>query len=366
MKDYLQVTESVFKKAEQRMAEKKRRSAIIRRNAIAASGLAAALFIVMLQNDDIRNALKAIPRSASKGLFGNEHQSQRPTTAFVTTQTTTQKYTTTSRTTAKGTTTTETTSTTTTETSTTTSTTAAPTTHAATVPVTTAAIVTTTTPPPPLKPSKTEGKPLIYLGNWGDPVISATSDVIELENGMKIGLEYGAIDYRNKFKPGDHLKYNANFVYDNKDGMYYYVDGYIDYEEERNGHLHFSEYITEIDNAPYKEYYGFDDPHEELFDGAAFIDYNTLISYNTLQYTESTVYKIEVKNFKLVDPPIKNYLKTEDGQLWMLSHSELLNMSQNEFETIKSGDTVSFAGYFAYHEFDHMFTPFVFVMKKEN
>jgi hypothetical protein len=363
MKDYLQVTESVFKKAEQRIAEKKRRSAIIRRNAIAASGLAAALFIVMIQNDDIRNALKAIPRSASKGWFGNEHQSQRPTTESVTTQITTQKYTTTSRTSTTETTTTETTSTTTTDTSTTTSTTATTTTEAATA----AVIVTTTAPPPPPpKPSKTEGKPLIYLGNWGDPVISATSDVIELENGMKIGLEYGAIDYRNKFMPGDVLKYNANFVYDNKDGLYYYVDGYIDYAEERNGHLHFPEYITEIDNAPYKEYYNFDDPYEEIFDGAAFIDYNTLISYNTLQYAENTVYKIEVKNFKLVDPPQKGYLKTEDGQLWIISDQHLQNMSYQLFETLKSGDIVSFAGYFSYHEFDHSFSAFSAVIKKEN
>lgn len=364
MKDYKQVTDSVFKKAEQRIAEKKRRTAIIRRNAIAASGLAAALFIILLQNDDIRSALNSLPKLASSGWFDKAQQSKHATTTLVTTQTPTKKHTTTSKTTSTETTTTETTSTSTTETSITIEVTDTTTTEAATM----TAIVTTTSPPTveEEKPSKITGKPLILIGNWYDTVISATSDVIELENGMKIGLEYGAVDYRNKFKTGDVIKYTANFVYDNNDGIYYYVDGYIDYEEKRNGYLHFPEYITEIDNAPYKEYYGFDDPYEEVFDGGAFIDYNTLLSYTNFKFAENTVYKIEAKNIKLVDSPINDFFKTEDGQLWYISDSKVLNFTSKQFESLKIGDTISFAGYFAYYESDNSLSPFAIVIKKEN
>ena len=55
MKDYKQVSDSVFRKAEERIAEKKRRAVILRRNVLIASGLAAVLIagIGIWKNDDI-------------------------------------------------------------------------------------------------------------------------------------------------------------------------------------------------------------------------------------------------------------------------------------------------------------------------
>lgn len=360
MKDYKQVTDSVFKKAEQRIAEKKRRTAIIRRNAIAASGMAAALLIVLLQNDDIRSALRSLPKLASSGWSDHESKSSHSTTAAITSETSTKKHITTAKTTSSESTTTTSTTTETTTTETTTTTTA----ERTAAPVTEAAItVTTTVQPTTSKPSKIKGKPLIYIGDWSDTVKSATSDVIELENGMRIGLEYGAIDYRNKFKAGDEIKYNANYVYDNNDDIYYYVDGYIDYDELRNGHLHFSEYITETDNEPYKEYYNFDDPYEEVFDGAIFTDYNTILSYPNFSFKEQTVYKIEARNIKIIESPYSHFIKTEDGQEWYLS--QILNLSDEQVESISPGDTISFAGYFMHHDYDNSLSSLAIVIKKE-
>jgi hypothetical protein len=60
MKDYKQVSDSVFRKAEERTAEKKRRHAIIWRSSLIASGMAAVLIagIGIWKNDDIRDVLK--------------------------------------------------------------------------------------------------------------------------------------------------------------------------------------------------------------------------------------------------------------------------------------------------------------------
>ena len=66
MKDYKQVSDSVFRKAEERMAEEKRRALVLRRNIIIASGIAAVLIagIGIWKNDDIRNALHRDPHSS--------------------------------------------------------------------------------------------------------------------------------------------------------------------------------------------------------------------------------------------------------------------------------------------------------------
>ena len=66
MKDYKQVSDSVFRKAEERMAEKKRHAVILRRNVLIASGLAAVLIagIGIWKNDDIRNAAHRDPHQS--------------------------------------------------------------------------------------------------------------------------------------------------------------------------------------------------------------------------------------------------------------------------------------------------------------
>ena len=169
MKDYMQVSDSVFKKAEQRIAEKKRRSAIVRRNAFAAAGAAAVLFVVLLQNDDIRAALKALPKLAS-----NAWSDDTPATTQITTQppvTTTETTTTTN--TAKHTTTEK--ATTTTETTTTTA-------------------ITTTSPP--VTTSPTENMIKLYLINDGTRVTSADYESITLSNGYRVNFKYGDPDLR--------------------------------------------------------------------------------------------------------------------------------------------------------------------------
>ena len=74
MKDYKQVSDSVFRKAEERMNEKKRRAAMIWRNSLVASGMAAVLLVGVgiWKNEDIRNALKWDRHSSEVSVIDNE------------------------------------------------------------------------------------------------------------------------------------------------------------------------------------------------------------------------------------------------------------------------------------------------------
>ena len=359
MKDYKQVTDSVFKKAEQRIAEKKRRSAIARRNAIAASGIAAALFIVMLQNDNVRSAIKSLPKLASSGWSDKSEHNKYTTTSSATTQSPARKQVSTTRTTSTESTTESTTTETTTTTVTTTETTT--TTAAATEPV----HVTADAVPPPVeeKPSKVAGKPLLFLGDWSNVVSSATSDTIVLDTGMRINLEYGAIDYRNKFKTGDTIKYDANFVYDDSIDTYYYVDGYIDFEELRRGKFNIPENITTIDTKPYEEYYNCTEC-DDLFDGAPFIDYDIIRSYEHFKFFEVTSYKIEAKNIRIKTAYSDNHIVTEDGQEWYLSRCQ--NVPYDSPLNLKNGDVISFIGYFTYFSSNNTLSSFEYMIKLEN
>lgn len=354
MKDYKQVTESVFKKAEQRIAEKKRRSAIARRNAIAASGLAAVLFVALLQNDGIRSAIKSLPKLASSGWWTNdERKSSHTTTTTATTGTTTAKTNTSH--TATETTTTETSSTETSSTTTSTTTT----TGAATKKV------TTTAEPDPKPKSPLEGMIFFALQNAGTPIRSVTDDIIELETGMRIGLEYGNIDYRGFFKAGEEIKYVANFAYDAENDIYYYIDGFLDHPEPRQGHLYFDEPITEMDFESYKKYYNFDDPGQTVFDGAIPIDYNDILAIPSFTFQEgSNAYKIEARNIKIIDRFDNHYFTTEDGQKWFFSRAE--NMSDKQLVSIQNGDVISFIGYFFYYDFDKALTSMNLIVKIES
>ena len=360
MKDYKQVTDSVFKKAEQRIAEKKRRSAIARRNAIAASGIAAALFIVMLQNDNVRSAIKSLPKLASSGWFDKSEHNKYTTTSSSTTQSPARKQVSTTKTTSTESTTESTTTETTTTTVTTTETTTT-TAAAATEPV----HVTADAVPPPVeeKPSKVAGKPLLFLGDWSNVVSSATSDTIVLDTGMRINLEYGAIDYRNKFKTGDTIKYDANFVYDDSIDTYYYVDGYIDFEELRRGKFNIPENITTIDTKPYEEYYNCTEC-DDLFDGAPFIDYDIIRSYEHFKFFEVTSYKIEAKNIRIKTAYSDNHIVTEDGQEWYLSRCQ--NVPYDSPLNLKNGDVISFIGYFMYYNSNNTLSSFEYMIKLEN
>ena len=200
MKDYIQVSESVFRKAEERMAEQKRRSAIKRRNVLAASGAAAVLFVVAMQNDDISNLIKSIPQKVSSSWFGSE-----PTTTQITTQTTTTK---TASSTAAVTTTARTTSETTTETETTETTTASTTTAAA---ETTAQAVVTE---PPVTTQSVDSMKQFFMIALSTRVVAADYDTVTLSNGYRISFIHGDYDLRGVFRVDDIIFYKASFAYD--------------------------------------------------------------------------------------------------------------------------------------------------------
>ena len=74
MKDYKQVSESVFRKAEERMNEKKRRAAVIWRRSLIASGMAAVLLVGVgvWKNESIRGLLKRDPHSSEISVIEEE------------------------------------------------------------------------------------------------------------------------------------------------------------------------------------------------------------------------------------------------------------------------------------------------------
>jgi hypothetical protein len=359
MKDYKQVTDSVFKKAEQRIAEKKRRAAIIRRNAIAASGMAAALFIVLLQNDNIRSALKSLPQLASSGWSNHGSKSSHTTTAEVTTElTTTQKHTTT-KTTSSETTTSETTTTETTTTTTTTTT--AQKTEA---PVTEAEITETTAQPttaPPPKPSKIEGKPLTYLCSLSPTVIHASNTRLELDDGIIIDLEYGSENYIGQFKVGDEIQYNAYFVYNDEDDIYYYKNGYIDYldAEKSIANIYDIDY-PDVDCTSYKKYY---DHEGAPFDGAPLMDYNTFMTYPDFCFKTDVYYRLDARKLKLIDVD-GSRVTSDDGQEWQLN--TMLCASDVDIYSLKPGDVISMAGDFSCWDSGNVLSALCYVIKIES
>ena len=354
MKDYKQVTQSVFKKAEQRIAEKKRRRSIIRRNVLAGAGIAAVLCVVLLQNDDIRSAIKSLPKLASSSWSNKSSKNSYTTTNASTTAVTTKKsHVTTKNTTA------ETTSETTTTTETTTTETETTTTLAIGQP--SEETVATTAPPAPEKPSKIADKPLLYLNSLHANVTYASGDILELDDGNTISLEYGAEQFRNRFKAGDQLQYNANFVYDNGDDVYYFVDGYIEDSDFEYDPDTYQDEFTSIDTAPYEEYYG----HKgQPFDTAPIIDYKLLHSYSNFSFKSDVYYKMEARNIKIASFESSYEFTTEDGQLWRFN--SFMNMSNIDFRSLKPGDTISFAADFMYNDSDDVLVALAFVMKKES
>ena len=89
MKDYKQVSDSVFRKAEERMNEKKRRAAAIWRRSIIASGMAAVLLVGVgvWKNESIRGLLKRDPHSSEISVIEEETTGTATVTMAVTTET---------------------------------------------------------------------------------------------------------------------------------------------------------------------------------------------------------------------------------------------------------------------------------------
>lgn len=89
MKDYKQVSESVFRKAEERMNEKKRRAAVIWRRSLIASGMAAVLLVGVgvWKNESIRGLLNRDPHSSEISVIEEETTATASATMAVTTET---------------------------------------------------------------------------------------------------------------------------------------------------------------------------------------------------------------------------------------------------------------------------------------
>ncbi|MCR5600204.1 MAG: hypothetical protein K6G33_05620 [Ruminococcus sp.] len=337
MKDYMQVSDSVFKKAEQRIAEKKRRSAIVRRNAFAAAGAAAVLFVVLLQNDDIRAALRALPKVASNAWSDNT-----PATTQITTQppVTTTETTTTTTTTAKHTTTEKTT--TSTETTTTTA-------------------VTTTSP--------TENMIKLYLINDGIRVTSADYESITLSNGYRVSFVYGAPDLRGLFKEDDIVSYKCSFAYDKNANIYYYLNGCFEAEQKvikpSPGYDENGDYIEPVTD----EYRGAPDPPPEnkddydkdkelaklkYDDSIPALDYKDiqenpdllLAAFGTDPF-EPVHIKIKVTGLKIVESDWYEKV-SEDGRKWYLCTSMADGMTYDDLLAIDKGDIIDMIGFFSY------------------
>ena len=349
MKDYIQVSESVFRKAEERMAEQKRRSAIKRRNVIAASGAAAVLFVVAMQNDDISNLIKSIPQKVSSSWFGSE-----PTTTQITTQTTTTK---TASSTAAVTTTARTTSETTTETETTETTTASTTTTAA---ETTAQAVVTE---PPVTTQSVDSMKQFFMIALSTRVVAADYDTVTLSNGYRISFIHGDYDLRGVFRVDDIIFYKASFAYDKNNDIYYYLNGCFEAEQrtietDENGN-----YIE-----PYTEpYRGAPEPEDQRTDkynknevlrklkyndSIPSLDYRDIIADPSLLisgegFDEDTIYKIKVSSMEIKEADGFDK-KFEDGREWYLYASITDGMQPEEIYDLKAGDVIDMVGLFRY------------------
>ena len=364
MKDYIQVSESVFRKAEERMAEKKRRSMKVKRNTLAATGAAAVLFVVLMQNEDISNAIKSFPKFVSSMWSGDE-----PTTTQMTTQptvTTTAAVTTTQAVTD----TTETTTEETTTTSTTTTT---------TQPVTTEPPIVTTVSP-------IDGLPRMRSGSWSEEVVATTNDTLTFANGMTINFAYGSPDFRNQFKVGDEIIYSGSFAYDKSNKIYYYLsEGRFEkcgglsvqsaYHEEQetektteyhndntNDDKQYDDHEGYPDDYPedYDDYEDYEDddygdyvdkPFEYVDDGTPAMDYAEIINDPDFVFQDRNFYKLKVNGIK-VKSKEGAYIISEDGQKWIFSTHSLSGMTESEVYGIKEGDVLNMEGYFYYLAFD--------------
>ena len=96
MKDYKQVSDSVFRKAEERMNEKKRRSAVIWRRSLIASGMAAVLIVGVgiWKNESIRGLLDRDPHTSDISLIEEDPTVTASETIAVTTESRTAEKTT--------------------------------------------------------------------------------------------------------------------------------------------------------------------------------------------------------------------------------------------------------------------------------
>ncbi|MCR4795994.1 MULTISPECIES: hypothetical protein [Ruminococcus] len=349
MKDYIQVSESVFRKAEERMAEKKRHSMKVKRNTLAATSAAAVLFVVLMQNESISNAIKSFPKFVSNVWSGEETTTTQLTTQ--TTVTTTAEVTTT-ETTEASTTDTEATSTTTTTTTT-------------TEPVTTEQPVTETVSP-------IADLPRVYTGTWADVVsVSANDDMLVLDNGLRIGLAYSEKDLRGEFKAGDSIKYEGTFAYDKKKNIYYFIKGWLEIDpwslappklEPDSDAEEYTEPDYDDYTDPYyddytepedlEEYNTVEDEYRFVYieDGAPAMDYSDILDSPDFKFVNRQFYKIKGNNIRIkaVEYP---YITTEDGQKWFfIANAD--GLTEDEKRELKAGDIISFIGYFDYLDYE--------------
>jgi len=357
MKDYIQVSESVFRKAEERMAEKKRRSMKVKRNTLAATSAAAVLFVVLMQNDTISDAVKSFPKFVSSVWSGDE-----PTTTQIIPQTTV--------TTAAPVTTTEKKTETTTETETTTTTT-----MAVTEPVTTEAPVTEAV-------TSVDDMKQLYMVCLDTRVVEADYNTVTLSNGYKVSFEYGKYDLRGLFKVDDIIFYRASFAYDKEKGLYYYLDGYFEVEYREPSPSIESEEEGENTEPVTEEFIGapIPPPDPETKDdelrklkydeSIPALDYKDVIEDPSLlspgaAFIEGSIFKIKVTGMEIKEAD-GYYKKFADGREWYLHNTYIDGMEDDEIYALKEGDVIDMVGFFSYYEEDDSLWAIDFYIKKVN
>lgn len=340
MKDYIQVSESVFRKAEERMAEKKRRSMRIKRNTLAATSAAAVLVVVCMQNESISNAIKSIPKFVSSVWTDEE-----PATTQITTQpvTTTAVHTTTSEIT------TETTSETETETTTTTEIVTA---EPVTEPTTT--IVT----------GPTDNMKRVYMVALDTRVVEADYDTVTLSNGYKVSFIYGEYDLRGLFKVDDIIFYRCSFAYDQSCNIYYYLDGYFEAEQRWIEPPSYDEVSGEYTEPVTDEFRGAPIPapdpinkEKELRqlkydDSVPALDYADILADPSMltsgeTYEDMPIIKIKVTGLKIAEADGFNK-RSEDGRNWFLYTNLTDGMEYDDIYDLKEGDVIDMVGFFSY------------------
>ena len=349
MKDYIQVSESVFRKAELRIAENKRRSTIVKRNVIAASGAAAVLIAGVWQNDDIRNAITSLPELASRG-WSHESNASSTSTSTATTLTSATSETTTS-TTSETSTKTETAKTTTEQTSTET-----------TTETTTTAPATSTQPTTTM--SKLSQYPHMNISNGGVNVSSATDTMLVLENSMRINVAEGENDLSGVFHEGDEVQFDADFAYDGGEDIYYYNKGsfhlhdvHIYSSENQPNEEEVTEPVTEEESVFNEEDYPINELGEKL-DYVPWLVYtpdDPAIEYSFIKENKNFKF-IDMQSYKIhaADVKVKSYdnymLVTDDEQEWYLNRGSVFGTTLEELEALEEGDTLEFVGYFIARE----------------
>lgn len=334
MKDYIQVSESVFRKAEERMAEKKRRSMKIKRNTLAATSAAAVLVVVCMQNESISNAIKSIPKFVSSVWTGEE-----PTTTQITTQpvTTTVVHTITSEITTETTTETETTTTTETVTA---------------EPVTEPATTTVTEP--------TDNMKKVYMVGLDTRVVEADYDTVTLSNGYKVSFIYGEYDLRGLFKVDDIIFYRCSFAYDQSRNIYYYLDGYFEAEQrtiessDENGESVTEEFRGAPIPAPEPENKEKELRQLKYDDSVPALDYADILADPSMLtsgegYDDMPIIKIKVTGLKIAEADGYNK-RSEDGRNWYLYSNLTEGMENEDVYNLKEGDVIDMVGFFRYYK----------------